>query len=320
MSIRSTPRTLDFSTVDVFAQRLLEGNQLAIFPDARRLSTADMQAIARETNLSETSFILPGDPATERTEGVQVRIFTTEEELPFAGHPTLGTASWLHWHHPTLRGASEIRLRLAAGTVPVHFHPPDPHQPGIFATMRQNDPTFGQLHTPDHVARALGLTLADLDPSLPIQTVSTGLPFAIVPLRSLAAAGRLSIPQADARRYLARTDAHFFFCIAPADPAGGAAFHARMQFSNGEDPATGSASGCAIAYLVHHGRVPSGRETILEQGVEIHRPSRIHLRATRIDDRTTDVFVGGRTIPVATGRFFLPSPESYSHPPQVHRQ
>lgn len=310
MSTRPTARTLDFATVDVFAERILEGNPLAIFTDARGLSTAEMQALARETNLSETTFIFPpepgADPATERAKGVEVRIFTTEEELPFAGHPTLGTASWLQANHPELRGASEVRLKLRAGTIPVHFHPADPTRPGIFATMRQNDPTFGSLHPPEAVAQALGLAPADLDPDLPIQTVSTGLPFVIVPLRSLEVAGRLSIPPTAARQYLARTDAAFFFCITRADPGSGAHFHARMQFYNGEDPATGSASGCAIAYLVRHGHVASGEETLFEQGIEIHRPSRIQLRASLTQDAVTDVFVGGRTIPVASGRLFLP--------------
>ncbi len=306
MSNAAAPRSFEFATVDVFADRILEGNQLALFPDARGLSSAEMQALARETNLSETTFILPRDPATELAEGVEVRIFTTEEELPFAGHPTLGTASWLFWNHPRLRAASEIRLKLRAGITPVHFQASEPGQPGVFATMRQNDPTFGDTHQPEAVARALGLSSADLDPNLPIQTVSTGLPFAIVPLRSLEAAARLSIPLALAREYLARTDAHFFFCLTRADPASNAHFHARMQFGNGEDPATGSASGCAIAYLVRHGLAASQQPIVLEQGIEIRRPSRIHLRATFQNGVVSDVFVGGRTIPVASGRLFLP--------------
>lgn len=306
MSNNTPPRTFDFATVDVFAERALEGNPLAIFTDARGLSTTEMQALARETNLSETTFILPRDLSTERAEGVEVRIFTTAEELPFAGHPTLGTASWLHANHPELRGASEVLLKLRAGTIPVQFEPPDPARPGIFATMRQNDPTFGDTHPPAPVAQALGLAPPDLDPDLPIQTVSTGLPFAIVPLRSLEVAARLAIPPAAARQYLAGSDAAFFFCITRADPSSGAAWHARMQFYNGEDPATGSASGCAISYLVRHGLVASGEEIVLEQGIEIHRPSRIHLRATLTNNTVSRVFVGGRTIPVASGRLFLP--------------
>ena len=187
MSNPAAPRSFEFATqVDVFAERILEGNQLAIFPDARGLSSAEMQALARETNLSETTFILPSaTPLPSSPKASSVRIFTTEEELPFAGHPTLGTASWLFWNHPQLRNASEIRLKLRAGIVPVRFDQPDPTRPGIFATMRQNDPTFGSTHPPEAVARALGLSPEDLDPTLPVQTVSTGLPFAIVPLRSL---------------------------------------------------------------------------------------------------------------------------------------
>src|ERR1019366_1274172 len=105
---RSSGYTLGYALVDVFAERVLEGNQLAIFTDARGLSTEQMQALARETNLAETTFIVPEE---DESQGVRVRIFTVQEELPFAGHPTLGTASWLLWNHPRLRDAAEITLR-----------------------------------------------------------------------------------------------------------------------------------------------------------------------------------------------------------------
>jgi trans-2,3-dihydro-3-hydroxyanthranilate isomerase len=292
---------LDYSLVDVFAERPLEGNQLAIFTDARGLSTDQMQALARETNLSETTFVFPD---TDESAGVRVRIFTTQEELPFAGHPTLGTASWLYCNHPELRGADEISLSLNAGRITVRFDPPSPDKKGVFGTMRQADPTFGRIHSREEVAHAIGLPVEDLDPDLPVETVSTGLPFCIVPLRSIQAIASLAIPQGAAKAYLAQADAKFFYCTTPADPASGAHFHSRMQFYNGEDPATGSASGCAIAYLVRHGVVPSGRPTIIEQGLEIGRPSRIHVSATGARKLVTDVFVGGRTIPVASGRFF----------------
>jgi trans-2,3-dihydro-3-hydroxyanthranilate isomerase len=314
MSNTSSPRTLPYAVVDVFAERPFEGNQLAIFPDARGLTTEQMQTLARETNLAETTFILPGDPEQEQREGVRVRIFTTQEELPFAGHPSLGTASWLYWNHPTLRGAETLILQLNAGPVPIRFHPPEPGTHGVFATMRQNNAIFGQVHAPEEVARILNLPIEDLDPSLPIQTVSTGVPFWIVPIRSLEAIHRLAIPQAVAQPWLDSVGAKFFFCVAPADPASGVHFHNRMQFYNGEDPATGSASGCAIAWLVRHGVVPSGRPTLFEQGLEILRPSRIHVQATlsieaKEDGKVlviSDVFVSGRTIPVASGHFFLP--------------
>jgi len=186
----------------------------------------------------------------------------------------------------------------------VTFQAPAEGEVGVFGEMKQLDPTFGALHSRSDVAVALGLAVDDIEAALPIQTVSTGLPFCIVPLSTLEAVGRLSIPQAAAQAYLATTDAKFFYCTTPADPETGADFHSRMQFYNGEDPATGSASGCAIAYLVKHGVVPSGRPVVLEQGVEIHRPSRIYVKAAHRDEGVTDVFVSGRTIPVANGRFF----------------
>jgi trans-2,3-dihydro-3-hydroxyanthranilate isomerase len=264
-----------------------------------------MQALARETNLAETTFILPGDdPVREREEGVQVRIFTVREELPFAGHPTLGTASWLYFHHAALRGAREIILRLKGGPITVRFEAPGDGEMGVFGTMRQQDPVFGAIHAREDIARAIGLAVEDLHPDLPVQTVSTGLPFCIVPLRSMEAIGRLAIPSAAAQVYLEKTDAKFFYCTTPTDGSSGAGFHSRMQFYNGEDPATGSASGCAISYLVQHGVVASRAAVVLEQGVEMLRPSRIHVSASRMGEKVSEVFVGGRTIPVASGRFF----------------
>jgi len=312
----SAPRQLDYALVDVFAEAPLEGNMLAIFTDATGLPPETMQALARETNLAETTFILPRDPAVEAQRGVRVRIFTVQEELKFAGHPTLGTASWLYWNHPVLRGSEVITLDLPVGPISVRFGRQVPGRPGVFGTMQQNPPVFGEIHDRAAVAAALNLGVEDLDPDLPIQTVSTGMAFCIVPLRSLAVAKRLNIPQHSAQAYLDHSDAKFFYCIAPAAPESGAHWHNRMQFYNGEDPATGSASGCAIAYLVHHGQAASGEPVLFEQGIEINRPSRIHVQASVSGTGTPGnpsevqfpdlVFVGGRTIPVASGRFFLP--------------
>lgn len=300
----------DFAQVDVFAENPLEGNALAIFCDARGLSTSEMQALARETNLSETTFILPRTPEIERERGVQVRIFLTTEEVPFAGHPTLGTASWLYWNHPTLRGAEEITLDLGVGPIPVRFKPPQSGENGVFGTMKQNDPVFGEIRNGQEdrsaLAAALGLSIDDLDCDLPAQVVSTGMAFCIVPLRSLDVAARLRISPQIARPYLDRVGARYFHCITRAHANSGADWHARMQFDSGEDPATGSASGCAIAYLVRHGLAASGQPIIIEQGIEMLRPSLIHVSATIEDSVVTKVFVGGRTIPVANGRFFLP--------------
>jgi trans-2,3-dihydro-3-hydroxyanthranilate isomerase len=310
LSEQTALRTFDFAQMDVFAERPLEGNALAIFTDARDLSANEMQAIARETNLSETTFILPRSPEIERQRGVHVRIFLTTEEVPFAGHPTLGTASWLYLNHPVLRGSEQITLDLGVGPITVRFQPRRTDEVGVFGTMRQNDPTFGELLSGGEVrsalAAALNLSVDDLAPDLPAQVVSTGMSFCIVPLRSLDVATRLRISTQEARSYLDRIGAKFFHCITPANANSGADWHARMQFDTGEDPATGSASGCTIAYLVRHGLASSGQPIVIEQGIEMLRPGRIHVSATLENNIVTKVFVGGRTIPVASGRLFLP--------------
>jgi trans-2,3-dihydro-3-hydroxyanthranilate isomerase len=300
----------DFAQVDVFAENPLEGNALAVFCDARGLSTDEMQALARETNLSETTFIIPRALEIERERGIQVRIFLTTEEVPFAGHPTLGTASCLYWNHPVFRGAEQITLDLGVGPISVRFTPSRPGEQGVFGTMKQNAPTFGEIRNNredrEALASALNLSVDDLDPELPAQVVSTGLTFCIVPLKSLEVAARLRISAQTARRYLDRIGAKLFYCITRVHSSSGADWHARMQFDTGEDPATGSAAGCAIAYLVRHGATASDQPIVIEQGIEMLRPSRIHVSATMENSTVTKVFVGGRTIPVASGRFFLP--------------
>jgi trans-2,3-dihydro-3-hydroxyanthranilate isomerase len=306
-------RTLEYSVVDVFAERPFEGNALAVFHDARGLSDEEMQTLARETNLSETTFVFPGDAETEEREGVRVRIFTTQEELPFAGHPTLGTATWLYLNHPTLRGAERIMLRLNVGKITVRFDARgeddvDVRAAGMRATMVQKDPVFGATHDRAEIARAIGLSAEDLSAEYLPQTVSTGVPFCIVLLRSLEVSRRLQLVQQEAQMWTAKNDAQFFYCIAPLEKKDerGADWHARMQFYSGEDPATGSAAGCCIAWLVKEGLAASGREVVIEQGIEMRRPSRIGVRATLEGERVHSVEVSGRTISVAEGRFFLP--------------
>lgn len=307
-------RQFDYTILDVFAERPLEGNPLAVFHDGRGLSDAQMQAIARETNLSETTFVLPsGDPEHDRTEGVRVRIFTTQEELPFAGHPSLGTASWLHLNHPPLLGTRDLKLLLNVGPIAVRLEPgkdagsdPQPEsERGVFATMWQKDAEFGQLHERAEVARVLGLRESDLLPDAQPQTVSTGNPFCIVALR-LEALQRLAIPQSEATAWLRAKETRWFYCIAPEPTADSAnVWRARMQFYSGEDPATGSAAGCAIAWMVRHGVAGSDQEVTLKQGLEIGRPSRLVVRAVRQEERVSSITVSGSTIPVARGTFFL---------------
>jgi trans-2,3-dihydro-3-hydroxyanthranilate isomerase len=284
---------------DVFSSKPLEGNSLAVFSDARGLSDSEMQLLAKEMNLSETTFIFPRDPGIERENGVRVRIFTVQEELPFAGHPTLGTAFALRGES----GAREITLDLNAGRVPVRFEE-TPGQP-TFGEMTQIDPTFGIQHDRETVARATGLDADDFDPSLPIETISTGLPFTVAPMRSLAVIQKLRVDLARAAEYLEKTGGKFLYFVAreTVDPA--ARLHARMLFYDGEDPATGSAAGCTAAWMVAHGVAKPDERVLIEQGIEMQRPSRIFVRASRSGNRVVNVGVGGNAIAVMRGEVVL---------------
>lgn len=295
---------LPYRLCDVFTSTPLQGNQLAVFEDAGDLTTAEMQKLANETNLSETTFIIRRDSATERAKGVRVRIFTTREELPFAGHPTLGTACTIRSFFPEYSGAEQIVLDLNIGKIPVQFSSAKQKGNVPYGVMTQAKPTFGVLHEPERAAAALGLSVDDLLPGVVPQTVSTGLAYCIVPLRSLEVLARLQIPQREATAYLATMGARFFYCIAPL-PGEPATWQARMQFYNGEDPATGSAAGCAISYLVEHSLAASGQQIHLRQGVEIGRPSDLYVSASKTKTGIDQVRVGGSTVPVATGHVFL---------------
>ena len=311
--LSNTKRHLPFVQVDVFTSVPLEGNQLAVFADGSSLTDTEMQALAKEMNLSETTFILPRDAAIERERGVRVRIFTVNEELPFAGHPTLGTAMVLRSDalrndapgNDALRGnngGEEVALDLNVGRIPVRFSTRD----GLpFGVMTQRDPVFGQKHSREDVARAAGLALDDIADDLPIQTVSTGFPFAIVPLKSLAILRKLSPTWANMEAYLKKTDATFFYFVSREAQAPEAKLQARMIFYNGEDPATGSAAGTCAAWAVRYGVIPANQESLLEQGVEMKRRSRIFLSADRQGDKIVNVRVGGHTVEVVRGEVFL---------------
>jgi trans-2,3-dihydro-3-hydroxyanthranilate isomerase len=288
-------RKFHFAQLDVFTSRPLEGNQLAVVSDARGLSDDEMQKLARETNLSETTFILPREDAVEPAEGHKVRIFTVNEELPFAGHPTLGTA----WYLRQNSTRDEIVLDLKVGRVPVRFEQRDGQ---LFGEMRQSEPQFGRTCSHAEVAEVLGLPVAELDEDLPIQTVSTGLPFTMVPFRSLATLQKLNVSWGQMASYLATlgNPAFFYFvCRETVDPK--ATLHARMIFYNGEDPATGSAAGCCAAWGVKYGVLRSEQQGLIEQGMETRRPSWIYIRAARSSDTVTNVRVGGNVVQVING-------------------
>jgi len=294
-----TTRRLAMAQWDVFSSRKLEGNSLAVFFDGRGLTDDEMQAIATEMNLSESTFILPRDAAVERDQGIRVRIFTVQEELPFAGHPTLGTAF-------ALRGesrSSQVTLELNVGKVPVHFE--DNAGEPAFGEMTQIDPTFLTKHDREAVARATGLSVDSFDESLPIETVSTGVPFTVTPLKSLAVIQNLQVDLARAAEYLAKSSGKFFYFVSRETMDRTARLHARMLFYNGEDPATGSAAGCSAAWMVAHGVAQHDERVMIEQGVEMKRPSRIFVRAERRDNRVVNVRVGGHSVEIMRGEVFL---------------
>jgi trans-2,3-dihydro-3-hydroxyanthranilate isomerase len=294
-------RRLAMAQWDVFSSRPLEGNSVAVFFDARGLSDAEMQSIAREMNLSETTFILPREAAAEREHGIRVRIFTVQEELPFAGHPTLGTAFALRGKS----GAQQVLLELNVGKVPVNFHFDDRAGEPAFGEMTQIDPTFGLQHDRETVARTTGLSIEHFDDSLPIETVSTGLAFTVVPLKSLAVAQNLQIDLPGAMEYLEKTGGKFLYFVTRETVDPDARLHARMFFYNGEDPATGSAAGCTAAWMVAHGVAQPDERVMIEQGIEMKRPSRIFVCASQRDNRVVNVRVGGHSVEIMRGEVFL---------------
>jgi len=291
---------LDYHVVDVFTETALKGNGLAVVFDTVGLSTERMQAIAREFNLSETTFIQRRNRETEEREGVRVRIFTTQEELPFAGHPTLGTASVLKLSAPETLFEDTIRLALNVGSVPVRFK-----ADSLFGEMTQRDPEFGAELDAATVARLVGLTIDEIEVGAAPQVVSTGTAFAVVALRSHDSLARLKVEQEEATKYLRENGGRWFYVLGPTG-SDNPAWRARMQFYGGEDPATGSAAGCAISFLVRYGMVAPGKQIHVRQGVEIGRASDLFLAADVISGKVGNVRVGGSTVRVAKGELFLP--------------
>jgi trans-2,3-dihydro-3-hydroxyanthranilate isomerase len=295
----------DFIQLDVFTRKPLEGNQLAVFTDARGLSDGELQALAREMNLSETTFIFPRDAETEARDGVKVRIFTVQEELPFAGHPTLGTAL-------CIRGLSEtsgqhapdsVMLDLRVGKIPVQFSERDG---GIFGEMRQREPEFGAVLNRGEIARLIGIDADELSSEWPIQVVSTGVAFAIVPFRNPQTLAKLQFTfTSAASEYLENNGAKFFYLLCPQNQSGKTECNARMIFYNGEDPATGSAAGCAASWMARHGVAQSDEQVVIRQGYEMHRPSDIYVRAHREGERIRNVRVGGYAAEILRGTVAL---------------
>ena len=285
--------------VDVFAETKYAGNQLAVVRNATDLSTLEMQKIAVEMNYSETSFILSDQ---EKEGGYDVRIFTLDEELPFAGHPTLGTA-YIIQQEIIKKEVPEIRLNLQIGQIPVTFSYKD-DKPDVL-WMEQVAPTFGKTFNADEVSGVLNLDPEMIDSRYPVQEVSTGLPFIMVPLVSLDAVRSVSIDRVRFMRLIENAGAKLIFAFCPETYNPANQVNSRMFDSHigiGEDPATGSANGCLASYLVKHRYFGDNKLDIrVEQGYEIGRPSLLLLRAQEEEGGAISVSVGGSVIMVARG-------------------
>jgi len=295
-----------FVQVDVFTNRIFGGNPLAVFLDARGLTESDMQSIANEMNLSETTFVFPPQSPGH---AAKVRIFTPTAELPFAGHPTVGTAWVLGDQRMIPAGATSMVLELGVGPIPVRA---EQTANGEFVWMDQGTATFGHVFEDrEAVAYALGLETGDLLPDAPVQQASTGSPFLYVPLKDNETVDRVS-PRLDAYRdCIARAGqgVRSAFMFAP-DAQKNRAYARMIGVGRGmlrEDPATGSANGPMGAYLVKYGLAKGGDvvEFLSEQGTAMGRQSFIHLRVENQNGQPGRVEVGGQVVPVFEGELRL---------------
>lgn len=289
-----------FYVVDVFAEEKYSGNQLAVFTETEGLSDDEMLKFTKEMNYSESTFILSPE---KRKGGYDVRIFTPEKELPFAGHPTLGTA-YVIYYQMIKKPVDKIILNLKVGQIPVTLHF---SQGEIdFLWMRQKFPTFGQEFDKETISPTLSLHEDDVDERFPVQEVSTGLPFIIVPLKTLQAVKQAAVVRTKFLDLIKNTEAKDILVFCPETYKKENNLNVRVfaEFSGvPEDPATGSANGCLAGYLVKYRYF--GRDKInirVEQGYEMARPSLLLLKAEKREE-DIEVNVGGKVVMVARGEF-----------------
>lgn len=305
---------MEFFIVDVFTSTKYAGNQLAVFRQAGELTKKQMQAFARETNFAETTFILSDEA---RDGGFDVRIFTPAAEIPFAGHPSLGTAFIIR-EQILQTPVAVVNLNLKVGKIPVTFASTADGETDLW--MQQVQPAFGETLAPALAAEILNFNEADLDERFPIQEVSTGLPFYFVPLKTLAAVRASSVNMAAYRKFVEKQNPDWtpvssevassaFLLFTPETYNGENNLNCRMfdpLYNVPEDPATGSANGCLLAYLLHHDFF--GRDELdlrVEQGYEIGRPALLKIRGAVSADGKYEINVGGQVQLVARGEWFL---------------
>ena len=289
---------LPFYLVDVFAERKYAGNQLAVVDSSAALSSAQMQEIANEMHFSETSFILSHK---QHKGGFEVRIFTPSAEVPFAGHPTLGTA-YIIRHFIVKKRVDDVLLNLKVGQIPVSFEKTGARQEMVW--MEQASPTFGKTFSVPQLAQVLGLSIGDFNSRYPIQEVSTGMPFIIVPLKTLDAVKRARISM-DSLLGLAKEAKAGILVFCPETYEKGNDLNVRVfvdLFGIPEDPATGSGNGCLAGYLSRYRYFGTDEVNArVEQGYEVRRRSLLLLKA---EDRAGSirVHVGGKVMLVAVGK------------------
>jgi trans-2,3-dihydro-3-hydroxyanthranilate isomerase len=290
-------RGLKFCLLDVFAEEKYAGNQLAVFRNARALSKVQMQKIANEMHFSETTFILSDE---ERDGGYDARIFTPTSELPFAGHPTLGTAYVIR-HRIINRTVKKVLLNLKVGQIPVTFEKDAADEEILW--MKQISPVFGETFDAASISEALCLDVKDIDSRFPVQEVSTGIPFTIVPLKSLDAVKRAKVNLERRGKPMKAAQADILV-FSPETYEKENDLNVRVfvdLYGIPEDPATGSANGCLAGYLSRYRYFGSDIVAVrVEQGLEIGRPSLLRLKA-RKGQNEIQVHVGGKVIMVADG-------------------
>ena len=293
---------LEFNIVDVFAESKFGGNQLAVFKNTHSLKTNEMQHIAKEMNYSETTFISSDE---KRDNGYDVRIFTPQTELAFAGHPTLGTA-YVIQKEMIKSQVKEIKLNLKIGQIPVILSYKNDQVDTL--CMKQKSPTFGNSYGADVMAEILGLDFDDIEESYPICEVSTGVFCFIVPLKTLSALKKASIDLKKFYKFIETSQAKTILIFTKETLKDKNDLHVRFfghYLGVPEDPATGSANGCLAAYLVKYKYFGTKKIDVrVEQGYGLGRPSILLLEAEE-KTREINVRVGGRVFMIASGNLFL---------------
>ena len=295
--------TYRFVTLDAFTATPFAGNPCAVLPEASGLTVEQMQQIARETNAPETAFISPSDRADFR-----VRYFTSRQEIPFAGHPTIATAFFLAMEGriPLTEPVTTLRLEFNVGVLPVEIEVKN-GQP-VLATMTQQLPTFGKTVSATETAACFGLDLSDLYCESPVQVVSTGAAFLMVPLASLQALEHLNMDRDRLAALLqsAGVDAAFVFALSGYSDS--ADTHARLMDPKnaGEDPYTGSAAGAMGSYIVHYG-LKANTVFQAEQGHLLGRPGLGVVDIRQEQGEITAVCVSGTAVKVMEGQIFMES-------------